>query len=225
MNKLGKSLSLTVLVAMAMGGTSASAGHWEDKVVKQISTYWPKGSVVRAQIMGSTAGIPDSAELGLLSTDSYVGLVPVEWKWMQHGQAMHRSATATVQVRAKVAVARAPMGHGQALAADKIAFIDHEIGPLFYQGFFLNQQELDRRKAKGYVAPGSVLCLKNTTAPLLVEKGQTVQLTQKTGLLQLTAAMESLESGALGEWVRVSHPKTRKVIRAKVTGIGETGLN
>jgi flagella basal body P-ring formation protein FlgA len=117
------------------------------------------------------------------------------------------------------------MGHGQALATDKIAFIEHEIGPLFYQGFFLNQQELDRRKAKGYVAPGSVLCLKNTTAPLLVEKGQTVQLTQKTGPLQLTAAMESLESGALGEWVRVSHPKTRKVIRAKVTGIGEAGLN
>jgi len=198
---------------------------WEDKLVKQISTYWPKGSAVRAQIMGSTAGIPAGAELGLLTTDSYVGLVPVEWKWTQNGQAMHRSATATVQVRAKVAVAKVPLGHGQALAADKIAFIEHEIGPLFYQGFFLNQQELDRRKAKGYVAPGSVLCLKNTTAPLLVEKGQTVQLTQKAGALQLTAAMESLESGALGEWVRVSHPKTRKVIRAKVTGIGETGLN
>lgn len=225
MNKLAKSRSAAVLVMMALVGTTASAGHWEDQVVKQISTYWPKGSVVRAQIMGSTAGIPSSAEFGLLSTDSYVGLVPVEWKWTQHGHAMHRSANATVQVRAKVAVARAPMGHGQALAADKIAFIDHEIGPLFYQGFFLSQQELDRRKAKGYVAPGSVLCLKNTTAPLLVERGQTVQLTQKTGPLQLTAAMESLESGALGEWVRVSHPKTRKVIRAKVTGIGETGLN
>jgi flagella basal body P-ring formation protein FlgA len=175
--------------------------------------------------MGSTHGIPANAELGLLSTDSYVGLVPIEWKWTHHGQVIRRNATATVQVRAKVAVAKAPMGHGQALATDKIAFIEHEIGPLFYQGFFLNQQELDRRKAKGYVAPGSVLCLKNTTAPLLVEKGQTVQLTQKTGPLQLTAAMESLESGALGEWVRVSHPKTRKVIRAKVTGIGEAGLN
>lgn len=225
MPKLVKALSLAILAAMALSGASATAGHWEDKVVKQISTYWPKGSAVRVQIMGNTNAIPANAELGLLSTDSYVGLVPVEWKWTQHGQAMHRNATATVQVRAKVAVAKAPMGHGQALAVDKIAFIEHEIGPLFYQGFFLNQQELDRRKAKGYVAPGSVLCLKNTTAPLLVEKGQTVQLTQRAGALQLTAAMESLESGALGEWVRVSHPKTRKIIRAKVTGIGETGLN
>lgn len=224
MNRLARSIC-AVLVVMAIGCTTAFAGHWEDKVAKQISAFWPKGSAVRAQIMGSTAGIPANAELGLLSTDSYVGLVPIEWKWTQHGQAMHRNATATVQVRAKVAVAKAPMGHGQALAADKIAFIEHEIGPLFYQGFFLSQPELDRRKAKGYVAPGSVLCLKNTTAPLLVEKGQTVQLTQKTGPLQLTAAMESLESGALGEWVRVSHPKTRKVIRAKVTGIGEAGLN
>jgi flagella basal body P-ring formation protein FlgA len=225
MHLIAKSAFLAVFFALALSGATASAGHWEDQVVKQISTYWPKGSAVRAQIMGSTNGVPASAELGLLSTDSYVGLVPIEWKWTQHGQIMRRNATATVQVRAKVAVARAPMGHGQALAADKIAFVEHEIGPLFYQGFFLNQQELDRRKAKGYVAPGSVLCLKNTTAPLLVEKGQMVQLTQKTGPLQLTAAMESLESGALGEWVRVSHPKTRKVIRAKVTGIGETGLN
>jgi hypothetical protein len=109
MNKRASTL-FAVLVVMVVG-TPAFAGLWEDKVVKQISSYWPKGECgTGADNRVAPTEFRPMQNWDYCRHDSYVGLVPIEWKWTHHGQVIRRNATATVQVRAKVAVAQSPHG-------------------------------------------------------------------------------------------------------------------
>lgn len=218
-------LTLLLWVMPSLATANTGAKDWNALLKKRIQQYWRKDAKVDAKIHRIPDGIPPSALLATMNTGSYVGLVPVEWSWVDQGMSRKAHGTSTVQVRTRIAVAKVPLANGQPIDVAQIDFVEHEVSPLYHTGFFVSSQELDRRKVRGYIAPGAILNARNTTGQLLVERGQVVTLSQIKGALQLGAQMESLESGALGEWVRVSHPKTHKVLRARVSGIGLVELN
>jgi flagellar basal body P-ring formation protein FlgA len=217
-------MKITLLILTFLSVT-VQAVDWNLVLRKQIENQWPRGSKITVTLMKIPNGIDAKAQIRVTNSDAPIGLVPVEWVWSNNGVPARQYGTATVQVRTLVAVAAVPLSHGQSLDAERTRFIEHEVSPLFHTGFFTQAVELERRKVRGYVAPGAVLNARNTTAPMLVEAGQTVSLAQVLGALQITARMESLESGARGDWVRISHPKTRKIMRARVTGLGHVELN
>ena len=57
--------------------------------------------------------------------------------------------------------------------------------------------------------------------PILVEKNSLVTVRLETGRLVLTAQGQAMESGAMGDAVRVMNTKSNKVIRATVNEVGE----
>ena len=213
-------LTLLLLAATSL----ANATDWNAVLRRQVEPHWPGGKV-SVKIMETSTAVPKDAQLRLTGVNAPLGLTSFEWSWAEKQSPMRKFGTATVNVKMKVAVAKAPLSNGQPLDMALIEFVEHELSPLNQQGFFTKPQELSRRKIRGYVAPGAVLGARNTTAPMLVEQGQAVTLSQIKGALQLGAQMESLQNGALGEWIRVSHPKTHKVIRARIAGPGLVELN
>lgn len=71
------------------------------------------------------------------------------------------------------------------------------------------------------IAPGQPLPLADLTAPAIVQKGASVLMTLETGGISLAAQGQALESGSVGERIRVLNTSSRAVVLADVLGPGQ----
>lgn len=87
----------------------------------------------------------------------------------------------------------------------------------------------DPEQVFGYVVRqsagvGQVVGTRMLTAPLLVERGQGVELLSSIAGLQIRMAGVAMDDGSRGELVRVRNPVSNRVIRARVVGSGRVRL-
>jgi flagella basal body P-ring formation protein FlgA len=70
------------------------------------------------------------------------------------------------------------------------------------------------------VGPGAPFVLADLVRPTAVEKGKTVQMVLEAPGLSLSAQGVAVDSGAIGERIRVLNPQSRAMIEAEVIGAG-----
>jgi flagella basal body P-ring formation protein FlgA len=75
------------------------------------------------------------------------------------------------------------------------------------------------------VGPGAPLLMADLGRPLMVQKGDPVQMELQTAGLQLSAQGIAIDSGAMGERVRVLNSSSRAVLDAEVEGSGRVRIS
>ncbi len=73
---------------------------------------------------------------------------------------------------------------------------------------------------KHEVSPGQPLTQSDVMRPVMVARGATVRMTLDTSGIALTAMGLALESGGIGENIRVQNPTSHAVVVGEVTGAG-----
>lgn len=112
-----------------------------------------------------------------------------------------------------------PIGPGQTLESADLRLAEHPMSsmPLGYMS--------QLRQALGQVArqalpEGTVLRPTHLRAGQAVQRGQGVRLIVERGGMQIESSGEALEDGAIGTWVKVTNPRSGRMVEGVVDAIG-----
>jgi flagella basal body P-ring formation protein FlgA len=87
--------------------------------------------------------------------------------------------------------------------------------------FVRNPQEILGKTARRPFAAGEPLPLEAFSEPVLIRKGEMVNVRLNRGKIMLTSTAQAAENGRLGEVIRIKSVDFSSVIRARVTGRAE----
>lgn len=82
----------------------------------------------------------------------------------------------------------------------------------------LMSDNLSAYEARITLASGTVLCESALKPKTLIERGQTIRLISELQRIRVSVAVEALDSGGLGERIRVKNSQTGKVIDGIIEG-------
>jgi len=85
-------------------------------------------------------------------------------------------------------------------------------------------EEIIGKIAKRAFAVGNLMQVEALTEPLLVRRGDTVNLRLERGGITLTSSARASENGRLGEVIQVKNEDFSSVVRARVTGRAEVSI-
>jgi flagellar basal body P-ring formation protein FlgA len=88
------------------------------------------------------------------------------------------------------------------------------------RGYIQHDEQIIGMAAKRYIAAKTPLTTGHMQRPQLVKKGGLVTISLVSGAMRLTTQGRAIETGSLGDIVRVKNNKSRKIVEAKVTGAG-----
>jgi flagella basal body P-ring formation protein FlgA len=130
---------------------------------------------------------------------------------------------ARISKMANVAVAARALTRGHRLGPDDLRQESRDLATVSRDAV------RDPQHVRGYVmrrsaGVGRVIDTRMLSAPLLVERGQGVQLLSSTAGLQIRMTGVSLDDGSRGEMIRVRNPVSNRVVRARVVGSGRVEL-
>lgn len=95
-----------------------------------------------------------------------------------------------------------------------------KIGSLPSTGLFNSIDEIIGKQAKIDIKSGRILSPSLFTLPLLVRRGENVTVSIPIGNIIITLTGIALDSGALGEQIRIKNPDSKAIINAIVCGEG-----
>lgn len=121
-------------------------------------------------------------------------------------------------VSAEVVVAAATVPSGRPLAASELMLDRRDVSAVADP--LSDIDEAVGQAAMRPLRPGQVLQKRLLSSPVLVKRGDVVQIEARSGPVQVTASGEALEPGRRGDLVRVRNVNTGKVIRARVVEAG-----
>lgn len=221
---LGLSLIFTFSSRLS-GAVSPRSSHVEKLLQEIVHKEVPAATRVAFQSLHVPVEIPRHAEVVSFQPSPPIGFVMFECVWEEKGAIKRISGTANIKVYARVAVAKGPIHHGEAFSEINTAFEEREISTLKVSGFYSERAPLAAVRSRGYIAASSVIGLAQTEVPLLVTAGQIVQLYSEARNLRVTARVKALESGRLGQWIKVENPSSRKTLFGRVESSGVLSLH
>lgn len=118
-----------------------------------------------------------------------------------------------------VVVTSVPITRGTLLTREHVQLQTLDIGQE-RQGYFSNIEDVLGHSARRTLQPGVVINAYVAQAPQLVERGEWITIQSGASALVVTAAGQALESGGLGEQIRVKNLNSGQTIRAWITGKG-----
>lgn len=192
----------------------------KENLKTQILRSFPKGTEVKIEKFHVTGKIPEEASLMLLSPQPPVGLINFELA----GSGSKVYGTAVARVFAKIAIARTNIQNLEALNEENILFEKRELGPFVGMGFF-DSKVLFSSLARGFIRPGRIIHPSDVQMPLAIHPGQKLSLILSQGNVKITAKVRALEGGEVSRWIHVENPSTKKVLLARITGVGEATLH
>ncbi len=80
----------------------------------------------------------------------------------------------------------------------------------------VEKDKLEGKQAKKTLAAGKLVTDREIGVPVLVKKGQIVNIVYKTSKMQIMAKVEALNDGGKGEKIEVMNTKSKKVVSATV---------
>lgn len=128
--------------------------------------------------------------------------------------------TAFVRCFDKVLMSSRELGPGEVFDGSNTRLSPLEISPYVRTGFFRDLGELSDFESKGFVVRGRVIGRLETRRKQLVKAGSKVTVVFETPGVRIQGSGTAVQSGAMNELVRVSNARSRKVIVARVSGIG-----
>lgn len=118
-------------------------------------------------------------------------------------------------VSAEVVVVAAAVPAGRAIAMNALALEQRDVSTI--PDALSDPDEAAGFSARRPLRAGQVLQKRMLAAPILVKRGDTVQIVARNGVISVSAVGEALEAGQRDEVVRVRNASTGKIIRARIT--------
>jgi len=136
------------------------------------------------------------------------------------------ATVATVPVRVeivsygKVVVARRALARGTRVGADDVAIEDRELDGSAAE-YYADLSEVVGKEVRAAVAASSPIPVPALSKPIVVKRGDIVNVVAETSALRLSVVGEALESGALGAQIRVRNRQSKQELSAQVVA-GDT---
>lgn len=185
---------------------------------RAILTEMPRATKIEIDKLYTQSPVPRGASLVSLHPRPPLGLVTFQFK-LEGTSPIYGNATARVYL--KIATAKTPIKNGDSFTEANVTFEERELSPLSQKGYFADRTDLGQIQANGYLHPGVALSSSNVKPIMTVTQGQGIQIVHRTKALEVTAQGRALESGRVGDWIRVENPTSRKIIRGRITQTGE----
>ena len=128
--------------------------------------------------------------------------------------------TVKADVYLPVVMAGREIARGEVIASDALVMKRYNIGSLHGEPL-LSREEATGLTAKRILRPWKPILRAQLEQPLLVKRGQTVNIVSQTGNIRAQTAGVALKEGRLHEIIRVQNSNSERVIDAIVAGVGE----
>ncbi len=158
----------------------------------------------------------------LANTDKRMGRVSVEIRCNDQKQWTYRLPL-QVSVFAPIVVTHQQISRNTVIAKPDLKMEIHDISKL-YQGYFSNMDEVTGRMARQGIRPGTVLNPGLTKAPLLVKRGQTVDMLVKTRSYEIHMTGQALSDGSKGQIIKVKNSSSNRIVDARVVDYGQVSI-
>jgi len=124
--------------------------------------------------------------------------------------------TSTIEVRKKVFVIKHFVSKGQLLTKEDIRFKSINISKL-NNHYLENETHIIGKEATRNLQAGNILTANNLTNPLLIKRGDTVNIVSQREGFKVTMKGQAMEDGSIGERINVKNLRTKKIINGSVT--------
>lgn len=132
--------------------------------------------------------------------------------------------TGRVHKLVQIPVVNRRLSRGDIIRNNDIEWIDVRERTM-RRGYVQDESQIIGMAAKRYIAAKTPLTTAQLQRPRLVAKGGLVTISLISGMMRLTTQGRALETGSLGDVIRVKNGKSKKVIEAKVTGAGNVKVS
>ena len=129
------------------------------------------------------------------------------------------SATVAMRVVAPHVTAARLIPRGRAIAADDVVERTGEVTDVPMRRLPIASEVIGARVLRD-IAAGALITASAVALPGAVKSGQTVRAVASIDGVQVTASLVSLQSGQIGDVIRVVNRDSRRELRARVTGDG-----
>ena len=117
------------------------------------------------------------------------------------------------------------LAKGHIIRESDISLIKQNISRL-NRGYFTEKQQLVGKQTKRRLTLGKIINPYQVKAPLLIKRGEQVELIAKTGLYAVRMSGKAMMDGARGDRIRVKNLSSQRIIEGTVTQAGQvTVLN
>lgn len=155
-------------------------------------------------------------QFSLKSNENLIGSVSLNLYIIQNGKFQKSlSLTFNLKILKWVWVAREEISKGKILQAQDIVLAQHNITRLGNTRF-LKDQEIIGKKASQNIKEGMLIMDKMLTTPLLIRKGQMIQMKVENGPLKITSIGKSQEDGSLGQMIQAKNQDSGKIVSGEV---------
>ncbi|MGY8999847.1 MAG: flagellar basal body P-ring formation chaperone FlgA [Rhodospirillales bacterium] len=93
------------------------------------------------------------------------------------------------------------------------------------RGYIQNEDKIIGMAAKRYIAAQKPFTTAHIQRPQLVKKGDMVTISLISGAMRLKAQGRALETGSLGDLIRIKNTKSKRIVEANVTGAGSAKVS
>jgi len=122
------------------------------------------------------------------------------------------------RVSAMVAVAATPVAAGEALTDAQLTIERRDISNIADP--ITSPEQAFGQMSRRMLRPGDILRAGQLGSPILVKRGDAVQMVARRDGIEVSSAGEALDSGAQGAVVRVRNAGSGQVVRMRVAGAG-----
>lgn len=199
----------------------AAPAQWADYLAPALAKSLPKDARVEVKDVRISIPLQGRVRFQSIIPELPLGIVQFEVQSLHEGKVTQGRGTANVRAYVPVAVATAPLSHGEKLTDANTRFDHREISRLVQAGYFTDRTALGERTARGAVGAGQVLGKNNTQLPAVVNSGQFVDLVRRSKGITLRAKVRALQNGRLDQWIGIQNPSSQKILQAKVVGPNE----
>lgn len=125
-----------------------------------------------------------------------------------------------VRLYREVVTARRPLKRNSLLADADIALAERDTG-LLNQGYLTSLKQAVGKKLTRPLLPDQVLTPAYVEQAEVIRKGDQVVISAHSGTIRVRMPGEALSDGMLGKQISVRNQRSRRVIKARVTGPGQ----
>lgn len=219
--KISHATYLFIFTLLSTTAAAQTTPAWRDQVEQILCEQWHSISTHASRCAVSFPGLSQQYQLPACHSSWQLSLT----KPLQAGRNgleivcqtpfwRQNLAVALHSYRPVAVLAQAVLSD-QSLTLDDVNFIEHDIGSLS-KGFIASEQELIGQITRRALRAGTVLSHDMLNAPLLVSRGDLINIRIQRPGLQIEMKGIALEQGRAGDRIRVRNERSQKIINARV---------
>lgn len=129
-----------------------------------------------------------------------------------------------IQLLTLVVVSNRPLSRKMIIGRHDLTLMEKDVNELKY-GYFTAPEEIIGQSVKYSIANGQVVTPKMITRPIVVKRGQSVNIIAQSSNVRVLSQGIAMSSGAIGDEISVKNTTSKKIIRGTVNELGEIEVN